>query len=337
MTQAFGNVGEADRGADAGRDARRIAGHPRGPVVRRAVRTRGPPLPVRPDDLPADPGPAAPHPDLGRSAPGPTSDRCAGRSATTGSCRRRPTRRRSGALVAYIERERPPPTGVPYEIMVEGVTPPDPRGGRRPARAAGRGRRDAGGSSRLERRTVESLRRRLSAGPPRWPPAGGSRLRPAVARSRTSGARSTRVGRSAEARPANSVRAPRSGVRARGGTGGPFRVRLDPPIAVSSCCFAHVGEERDPPGGDDPRVLARAAVHEAGAPGRRSVRFGGRLVSICPRLRSIWVGAKDTRRRWSDGRSRGITDASASRASLRATADIAEARSSGIDLARFGA
>jgi alkanesulfonate monooxygenase SsuD/methylene tetrahydromethanopterin reductase-like flavin-dependent oxidoreductase (luciferase family) len=73
------------------------------------------------------------------------------------------------ALAAYIEREREPTGDVPYEIMVEGTTPLDPSAAGAilaPQAKAGATwwvESDWGGA------TVESLRRRLSAGPPVLP------------------------------------------------------------------------------------------------------------------------------------------------------------------------
>jgi alkanesulfonate monooxygenase SsuD/methylene tetrahydromethanopterin reductase-like flavin-dependent oxidoreductase (luciferase family) len=70
------------------------------------------------------------------------------------------------ALVAHIERERPPSVGEPYEIMVEGVTPLDPT----EAGAAIEPLAEAGATWWVEsdwnNATVDSLRRRLAAGPP---------------------------------------------------------------------------------------------------------------------------------------------------------------------------
>jgi alkanesulfonate monooxygenase SsuD/methylene tetrahydromethanopterin reductase-like flavin-dependent oxidoreductase (luciferase family) len=70
------------------------------------------------------------------------------------------------ALVAHIERERPPSAGDPYEIMVEGTTPL----GAAEAGAAVAPLADAGATWWVESdwsgATVDSLRRRLSAGPP---------------------------------------------------------------------------------------------------------------------------------------------------------------------------
>ncbi len=79
---------------------------------------------------------------------------------------------RSARWSTYIERERPPSAGAPYEIMVEGVTPPDPAdAGAQLAPLA-----EAGATWWVESdwndSTVETLRRRLSAGPPAIPIRG---------------------------------------------------------------------------------------------------------------------------------------------------------------------
>jgi alkanesulfonate monooxygenase SsuD/methylene tetrahydromethanopterin reductase-like flavin-dependent oxidoreductase (luciferase family) len=70
------------------------------------------------------------------------------------------------ALVVHIERERPPTGKTPFEIMVEGVTPADPAA----AGAAVAPLADAGATWWVESdwsdATVESLRRRIAAGPP---------------------------------------------------------------------------------------------------------------------------------------------------------------------------
>jgi alkanesulfonate monooxygenase SsuD/methylene tetrahydromethanopterin reductase-like flavin-dependent oxidoreductase (luciferase family) len=70
------------------------------------------------------------------------------------------------ALVTYIARERVPTSDLPYEIMVEGVTPPDPA----EAGAILAPQAEAGATwwveSDWQGATIESLRRRLSAGPP---------------------------------------------------------------------------------------------------------------------------------------------------------------------------
>jgi alkanesulfonate monooxygenase SsuD/methylene tetrahydromethanopterin reductase-like flavin-dependent oxidoreductase (luciferase family) len=70
------------------------------------------------------------------------------------------------ALVAHIERERPPTPGAPFEIVVEGTSPADAaEAGRVVAPVA-----EAGATWWVESdwkdATVESLRRRIAAGPP---------------------------------------------------------------------------------------------------------------------------------------------------------------------------
>ena len=161
---AFGNVGEP---TDARTRAEMLdeslaileglwSGEPFG--------VRRPPLPVRADDLPTDAGPATAHPDLGRRGVGqgavgragapvrrdPAADERPGRHPGTGRARRtRATRpadrhRRRGHDAATI-----------------------PLDGRRGDRARWPMPERRGGSSRTGRgATVDSLRRRIAAGPP---------------------------------------------------------------------------------------------------------------------------------------------------------------------------
>ncbi len=76
------------------------------------------------------------------------------------------------ALVTYIERERPPSPGVPYEIMVEGVTPPDPASAGAQLAPLAKAGATWWVESDWNDSTVETLRRRLSAGPPTIPSRG---------------------------------------------------------------------------------------------------------------------------------------------------------------------
>ena len=169
----------ADRRADAGGAARRVAGDPRGPLERRAVRVRGPPPPVRPDDLPADAGAAAADPDLGgRRVAGGALDGAGGalgrdhrrRPATRTGVGRVPDAGQLREIVALDRRGRGPPRGAagPYDVIAQGTTPPAiPR--RAAARVVALSARPArpGGSRRTgRRRRWRRSGERIEAGPP---------------------------------------------------------------------------------------------------------------------------------------------------------------------------